>query len=485
MPQKALNTPSGLGQTRCEKLCLDFFYHVSAPSYVNFGSHYFWNSLVIQACYQEDAIRHLILASTSLDLRERKQMSAAKAELGFAMHYGRALELLASATDPGEEIMLMACLLFILCSELNNDPAGVRRHLTAGRRILRGLAGRKSAYLNDSLQEVAPIFKRLEFTSGPANVPIVIDGQICPKMSSEWTERANKGINSVFERHSIFQGFSTLAIAAHCLQSLAPPCFAPAPDGSHLPKSTFHVVPVATAQLHQWIIYLHALVARMTPEERLERSHDIANLTAMQMCLSIMSRCAPYLNEGAYDQFDAQFEMAREQLAFVLDDDVPETIRERAVCPLYFIAAHCRSPKTRRMAVEYLKLCGWPGIRMAALAQQIVNLEERTDWTGCSAQVPVDRRLNVLDVAFTSRRQDRTGSPPAEGSCCVISYAKTPFDGSNNDVLIYRWSDLPADDVLQASVQQLIRRVTRFELVALREPLCEDSAALEEDLILL
>ncbi|KPI35788.1 uncharacterized protein AB675_11126 [Cyphellophora attinorum] len=473
-PQRALDTPSDLGRTQCEKLCLDFYYSVSAPTYVNFGSHYFWNSLVIQACYHQDAIRHLVIASTSLDLATQKRMAEEKAREAFAIHYGIALRLLSSAKEPEPEIMLMACLLFILCDEYNNDPSGVRTHLTAGKRILRGLASKNSAHMKDSLSELAPIFTRFEDQSDQFEISPRSEAVLNETDSTFWSRYSKPVFKPGPARGSVFMGYSSMAIATHCLQKLAPSCFAPANERAyqHVPRSRFHVVPSVTSQLDQWLTYFRKFVSNMSSAEYDRKINEINTLFATQICLDIMSRCAPYLREDIYDLHEARFKIAFDKLSFVLNETTPEALKERAVCPLYFIAAHCRTPLIRRRATEWLKLCGWTGIRMATIAQQIINMEERIDWTSSATDVPAERRVQVLDVSFSAAKADVQPLTLIEkgagrDSVCVMSYAKKPWDGSNNDVHIFRWADLPAsDEALHASVRQLLGRVARFELIA-------------------
>jgi hypothetical protein len=369
--------------------------------------------------------------------------------------------------------MLMACLLFILCDEYNNDASGVQTHLTAGKRIVRGLASRGPTQTRGSLGELAPIFARFDDQLNSSELNSRPEAVMNEADSTFWARYSKPAFKPGPARGSVFMGFSSMAIASHCLQKLAPSCFAPAKERKyqHLPRSKFHVVPTVTAQLDQWLTYFKKFIGKMSSAEYERKNNEVNVLTATQICLDITSRCAPYLREDMYDLHKASFQTAFDKLSFVLNETTSESLRERAVCPLYFIAAHCRTPLIRRRATEWLKLCGWTGIRMATIAQQIINMEERIDWTGSAADVPAERRVQVLDVSFSAAKADvqsltLTERGAGRDSVCVMSYAKKPWDGSNNDVHIFRWADLPAsDEALHASVRQLLGRVARFELI--------------------
>ena len=386
-------------------------------------------------------------------------MEVEKSNLAFGLHYGWALELLGQAKDPKPEMLLMACLLFVLCDEFNKNGEGVKRHLSAGRKIVKAASERRCSEWNDALREVAPIFRRLEVQSELTDLPIE------PERDGEaqaiiWAASPDANWGS---RPTLFRGFASVSMAAACLQRLVPGCITRVEDWEIPPRTNFHIVPKVTAQLNQWLTFFNESVAKMTATERQTKVHDITYLRAAQMCLHIMSRCAPYRAEDAYDQFEEQFSLIVKKMAGIAHVDSAEVVRDRALCPLYFVASHCRSPSIRRRAVEFLKMCGPPGIRIARLVQEIIYLEESIDWTASAADVRLDRRIQVLDIDFTLVPSKLPVG--LEASCCVMSYARTPFDGSNNDVHIFRWKDVPMEVASHASVQRLLRRVKHFEMI--------------------
>lgn len=452
--------------SHCELFAYNYFQEVAAPSLVNFGSHYFWNKLVLQASIEDEAIRSLVLAASLLDCREQGVLSCEKSNVYYAEHYNRALVALGKRQSPDPAILLMACLLFVVCDEFNKNRMGALQHIVAGRRIMSGY-NRKRGQYSDAIEELAPIFRRLEIQTGE------LEQQILPKQlrwpfkddSSTWAKKAGIDPSWGYPRPSLFQGYASLAMASYCLKCLVPACQSPQTQGKP-PVTRFHVVPNITGQLNQWLVYFDEMVSRFGPKEAAAKRLEIHLLRAHFMLLYAMSRCDPYLREDIYDLYFSNFEHAMIKMTHLITEETPDVVKERSLCPLFFIATHYRSVDVRTRALTFLRKCDWPGRRMATVAEQMIKIEERSlkEVITC-ADVPPEARIRLVDISFPEAKS----GDDSEGSLCMLNYAKMPYDGKNNDVKLFRWKDMPKDKSVQESVKQLLGRVMRYEILAIGE----------------
>lgn len=438
---------------------------MAAPSLVNFGSHYFWNKLVLQAAVEDEAIRSLILATALLDCREQGVLKTPKIDTYYTEHYHRALRALGKRQRPDPTILLMACLLFVVCDEFNKNRMGALQHIVAGRRIMSGY-DRKGQY-TDAIEELAPIFRRLEAQTGE------FEQQILPKQlrwpfkddSATWAKKAGMDPIWAKPRPSLYQGYASLAMASYALRCIVPSCQNPQTLGKP-PLTRFHVVPNVTGQLNQWLLYFDQMVARFGPKEAAAKRLEVHLLRVHFVCLQTMSRCDPYLREDLYDIHFGNFEHAMVKLSHLITEETPDPIKERCLCPLFFVASHYRSPEFRQRAIGYLRKCDWPGKRMATVAEQIMEIEERSvaGVMNCG-DVPAESRIRLIDISFP---ESKSGDD-SKDSLCMLRYAKMPYDGKSNDVRLFPWEDMPKDSSVQDSVKQLLGRVMRYEILSISD----------------
>ncbi|ETN41333.1 uncharacterized protein HMPREF1541_03268 [Cyphellophora europaea CBS 101466] len=457
--------------SHCELFAYQYFQEVSAPSLVNFGSHYFWNKLVIQVALEDEAIRHLVLATALLDCRERGVLGLDKANKYHDEHYRTALRTLGTRANPDPAILLMACLLFIVCEEFNQNRFGALQHIIAGRRIMSGYSHKDRVQCSDAIEELAPIFRRLEIQTGE------FEQEILPKQlrwpfkdnSATWAKKAGMDPSWSRPKSSIFQGYASLAMASYCLRCLVPACQNPLTLGKP-PLTRFQIVPNITAKLNQWLVYFDEMVFRYGPKEAAANRVEVHLLRVHYMCLYAMSRCDPYLREELYDLYFSQFEHVMIKMSHLITEETTDAVKERCLCPLFFVATHYRATAFRRMAIEYLRKCDWPGRRMAMVAEQMMKIEERAvpEVINC-ADVPPEARIRLIDISFPEAKS----GDDTEGALCMLTYSKAPHDGKNNDVQLFRWKDMPKDRSLQESVKQLLRRVMRYEILSIGDDKAE------------
>ncbi|KAL7904086.1 hypothetical protein GGI35DRAFT_464100 [Trichoderma velutinum] len=126
------------GRSNREGRAFDFFLHVAAPSLSNYPDKEFWTRLVPMVCQQEPAVRHAVIAISSIyeQLRNGRLDTPDYPGGRFALgHYNQALSHLTSKSS-SELTMLFLCILFV-CVEIlqKNAPAAIE-HCRHGISIL-------------------------------------------------------------------------------------------------------------------------------------------------------------------------------------------------------------------------------------------------------------------------------------------------------------------------------------------------------------
>ena len=112
----------GLRGSDKERRCFDFFLHRTASQLSGFWDSDFWGCLILRATHHQPAIRHAVLALSSLHERfEAGDRSVVypiwnKREGGFALEqYNHAIQQLIKPATEGKQavdVCLIACMLF-------------------------------------------------------------------------------------------------------------------------------------------------------------------------------------------------------------------------------------------------------------------------------------------------------------------------------------------------------------------------------------
>ena len=377
-----------------------FFNEVCAPALLNYGSQYFWNQLVLQACYMDESIKHLTIAASRLGSnRLMRSKDATLSDDGvFLSHYGRALRLLGRSHNPDPVFLLIACLLLILCDEFQDNSFAALQHLIAGRRILATYQSADAARRrNTAIEELGPIFAKLELQTGE------VYSQVKPT-SDHWALHNTRktwlrgDIQHFAKSPDTGVTWESAEGAAQALQDIAFECTSHLLSGCP-PHTRFHTVPNLTAHLNAWLdaytayettVYTHPTPITVTEFHLLRTYH---------LCLHVLSRCAPFNQELAFDSYASNLEHVIVSCGFL----VRAAAKARLIPVLFFVATRYRDASFRRRAVEMLRLCGVDGTILAKIALKVVRIEERgvSEAIVCS-DIPEEHRIRLVDVLFAA-----------------------------------------------------------------------------------
>ncbi len=170
-----------------EKRSFHFFQHVTAPSLSGDLDGVFWRVLVLQICHKDPAVRHAVLAVSSLHEALLQGAIApgvegASPRQSFALQqYNKAIAcLLDQMNDPIGRPMgpLLTCILFVCIEFMQDKERESLIHLEQGRHILSRLdrrADSRDPEIDVIKQHLVPMYTRLSMTSflfGGTPVPI-------------------------------------------------------------------------------------------------------------------------------------------------------------------------------------------------------------------------------------------------------------------------------------------------------------------------
>lgn len=444
---------------------LRYFTEVTAPALVNLDSHYLWNNLVLQISYQDESIKHLVVAASALDRRQRSRVESSQHQVVHQYHYSKALQILASCSNLDTGVVLTACLLFVICDELQQNRFSALQHIIAGRSILGDYCNQHSrTQYSTAVEELGPIFRQLELQTGE------LDQETLP-LHIRWPFPSQRPVSPrpnlpepVLSRHlPLSYGYLDVGIAGKCLQALAYSCMKPCPE-SLPPATVFHVVPDVTIQLNQWLSHFESTCSRLDAKQATAERTQIHVLRMYHLCLSIMSRCAPFDDEMLYDQHLGQLEHVIVKASIMLSTDDSGSLEEKLVPALFFVAAHYRDMTFRIRALCTLRRCGWEGIRLATIAEQIMKIEGTGHADAIvAADIPWTNRIRAREVMFSDPELEDADD---RGACCTLVFSTQPYRSlSSIKRHTFKWEDV-TDKALQGSVSRLLGRMLNFDFLS-------------------
>ena len=165
-----------------------------------------------------------------------------------------------------------------------------------------------------------------------------------------------------------------------------------------------------------------------------------------------------------YDQYLGQLEHVIVKATIMLSTNDSEGLKEKLVPAIFFVAAHYRDVTFRVRALCTLRRCGWGGIRLASIVEQMIELEQR----GCEdAIVATDisgiNRILALEVTFSKSELKDDND---RGACCKLVYSIHPYTSlSSIKKHTFKWEDV-TDQALQDCVSRLLGGMLNFEFLS-------------------
>ncbi|KAK0722907.1 hypothetical protein B0T26DRAFT_239941 [Lasiosphaeria miniovina] len=427
-----------------EKRSFHFFQNVTAPCLSGDFDGDFWRVLVLQICQTEPAVKHAVLAVSSLHEAMVQASVAPYADNddrhSFALYqYNKSISCMLGQmryVDARPLVPLLTCVLFVCIELMQSKDHESLMHLQQGHQILSQMARKpptRKPELDIIKQHLVPMYTRLSLTS----LLLGVDPVAIPKPLKPMTEVP-----------SVFNGIDDVRYALYdfmdeCLR------FAkksrPAKSGDASPE-----------ELHAFENEQHYLLGKLAKfnvsfslyQSTKSRDAPPGALALIQIhvhTVYIWISTALSKNETVFDNYVSTFSAIIPLAAAFMDTllaprarDHPSgkaaasctpsaadtrrfsavfTFEMHIIAPLYFVATRCRHPLIRRAALELLRRNPtrrenvWRANVMANLAEHTIRLEELH-----------------LQAPHAMRSQSQPASPPAAALTAPIPYAGDPAD---------------------------------------------------------
>ena len=395
--------------TEKERRAFDYYRARSAPALSGGVADGFWPDLVVKLSSFQPAVRHSLLALSSLhESANTKDTEIKKSNWAFAFReYERAIGAVRSlGSGDGEEstaVVLLVCLLFVCIEFLADNETASQLHICQGRGILSELGA--ASFVSPSMEmikeELVPIYIRLSlssytFGSRPAAIPY--------------------HLKATASSSAIPGNFVSLNEARRFLYQIIDEGLRFSIDG----QSAIFATEVGTAEMQSLLSTQQRLLSQLTqwnnaftilalraasstssdggsaPEWNLPLLYYHAAVTWVSTALQRL--------DTAYDDYTTSFASIISMASSIIHARSARQLPSDAfafeaelIPPLYWTVTKCRHPLLRREALSLLSTEKvvervenlWEASEAAAIAARVIEIEEG----GTRAAVTHDGRL--------------------------------------------------------------------------------------------
>ncbi|KAJ9152178.1 Transcriptional regulatory protein moc3 [Coniochaeta hoffmannii] len=416
-----------------EKRSFHFFQHVTAPTLSGDFDAFFWRVLVLQICQTEPAVKHAVLAVSSLhegmleETHNATPYADGSSRQSFALQqYNKAIAcMLHEMTDAESKPLgpLLTCVLFVCIEFMQNKDKESLIHLEQGRQILAQLVRKASSTTPEMdmiKQHLVPMYTRLSLTSfmfGGNPVPIPSELKTLQEVPC---------------------AFESIDEAQYCLYDFMDECMR-FTRRTRLGRAATNVPEECPRTLKQQQDYLMGKLAKIDVAWSLYQTSKPADtqegaIRLLSVHLRLNRVClatALSTNETDFDaylpDFAAIIPLASSFLEF--SDRNSSTDRKysaatgnpvhpsgrrsmfsfglHVIAPLYYVATKCRHPVIRRAALDVLSRNSsrrenlWRANIMAEIAARTIRLEEQSVVSNRSVSPPYHPFADPLSQGIT------------------------------------------------------------------------------------
>jgi hypothetical protein len=393
-----------------ERRAFHFFQHITAPCLSGDLDGAFWRVLVLQICQSEPAVRHAVLAVSSLHegMVQATMTPYMNAEdrNSFALYqYNRAIACLLDqmrTVDARPLVPLLTCVLFVCIELMQSKNSESLLHLAQGRQILSQL-GRKNPTRNPEIdlikQHLVPMYTRLSLTSlmfggEPVEIPTALKTLTEVPMMFETIDEVRYALYDFMDECLRFAKKTRMAKLSeissdqmrafekeqdYLVRKLAKFNVAFSLYRSTKPRNGL-VGSISLIQIHMHTTFIWVSTALSQHETVFDDYVDTFSAIiplATNFINSLSTPPARPEQHAGGPAGPAPTAADTRRFAAVF------TFEMYIIAPLYFVAAKCRHPMIRRAALDLLRRNParrenlWRADVMAAIAERTMRLEEK------------------------------------------------------------------------------------------------------------
>ena len=409
-----------------ERRFFDYFRSVAMPKSAKFFGSDFWGRRVLQISHSEPAVKHAVLALSSLHQQmEGNASSDWDKASGYALRsYNKALghtsRLLSTTGKDNLEKGLIACALFIYYENMIGGYAFAQMHLQNGLRILQEARGHQ---LNHTVpKDILQVFSRLDlqamtFSDSRSPYPfaksthrVFEPGPIPSTFSS-----VNDAMNYLFEHMTwVYLTCELYAIAAES-------------NALNHENAANLVIMKSKSDMYtaKWDNAFGTFLDQLEHQGKLSLDllYGSVILHIYRSLITLVGDASFFPSELYYDNHHHLFERiltlveSLPEISKAPPDNCHPTIQKSLslelgiVMPLFHTAAKCRDPFLRRRAIAHLKTLNrregiWDSFGAARVAETIMSIEEGgLGNVRFAKDIPQENRIMGLDVTVHAEKR--------------------------------------------------------------------------------
>ncbi|WAO86177.1 Zn(2)-C6 fungal-type domain-containing protein [Fusarium falciforme] len=395
----------------------------------------FWGGLVIKMSASEPAVRHAILAISSLhEAVDSRSRTGHKLDTRFAFReYGNAITSLRNwaQRDEPSAIPLLVCILFICVEFLADRDSAAQMHICQGRKILSGLGDGHSSTMEMVKRSLVPIYTRLSlssflFGSRPAPIPNHLRAWAEVPAVFATVEEARYGLYLILDEGLQF------GTRAHAL------AFDPNCDPLVM-QQLQNEQQRLLSQVSRWYAAFTVLTSMSPQSPALESQLNILRIyhQASLVWISTSLQTSELAFDAHLPAFASIISLASSVIGSIPTNSKlePFTFETELVAPVYWTATKCRHPLLRRAALKLLtreqmrnrRENLWHVRETSVIAARIIEFEES------DIQDPLDLTLGSMSTNLDSSSQGSSESGSFDIHTC--SARKIKIDVSSPPTL--------------------------------------------------
>lgn len=376
-----------------------YFWKQVLPLLPGHYDHLFWGTWVRQACFQESAIQHAMIAVGALhesvaSTCAEDSWTAIRQQYFAIRQYNKAIKYLTSiaAPSPPTENVLTCCIIFIMFENLYGRNGEASKHLKSGLAILKSWKPRTSSELAVKTEYLTPIYTRGYNREASVDMKTPFGN----------VEIARKNLQILLD--SIYLSINYAVVSDQVV----------AVDVKGLN---------ARRVLQQWYTQFAAL-----QEPNDDESCRAKILLRLQFETAVILLVSVHLeDECGFDEYIDNFRtivsqcerlVALEGRLLGRDIGSPETFTYgfdlNILPPLNITAFKCRDPGLRRKAIALLNIGNryeglWNGKTVARIAQKTLEIEETgLARTSACTDIPRKNRVRLMTLSYVPDILDST-----------------------------------------------------------------------------
>ncbi|KAK3505026.1 hypothetical protein B0T13DRAFT_24146 [Neurospora crassa] len=396
-----------------ERRSFHFFQDVTAPCLSGDFDGAFWRVLVLQICESEPAVKHAVLAVSSLHETMVRGAVAPYVDIAdkqsFALfQYNKAISCLLDRmpdVDSRPLVPLLTCILFVFLEFMQVKDVESLIHLQQGHQLLSQLERKPSLRANPEFEiirnHIVPMYTRISLTmlmigGDPTAIPVPLKTLTDIPMTFETIDQVRYALHDFMEECLRFtkrskpakyqqvspeelralEGEQDILMRKLSRFNVAFALFL-SKNQKLLPSGCVDLIEIHTKTIHIWISTALSTQETAFDDHISFFSAIIPRAAAFMETLSNpTTRGSQTSKAGTVTGTAASLRDARRFSAMF-------SFETHVIAPLFFVAIKCRHPEVRRAALDLLRRNParrenvWRADIMASIAEYTIKLEER------------------------------------------------------------------------------------------------------------